>query len=192
MQSNPAFPEVNGRTFPEIAALWGKDPWDCYFDILAAAGPWMDGIVLVARLFTEEHVREAVSHPLFMLVVDGYSTRTDGPLAEQTRYPLHFMGMVHFLTYHVRERKALSLEEAIRKMTSMPANHFGLRDRGVLRAGALADVVVFDYDGLEEVSTVEQPLAYARGVEHVLVNGVPVVDAGRHTGARPGRNLLRA
>jgi len=192
MQSNPAFPEVNGRTFPEIAALWDKDPWDCYFDILAAAGPRMDGIVLVARLFTEEHVREAVSHPLFMLVVDGYSTRTDGPLAEQTRYPLHFMGMVHFLTYHVRERKALSLEEAIRKMTSMPANHFGLRDRGAIRPGGLADVVVFDLGALEEVSTIEQPLRYARGIEHVLVNGVSVLAGGHHTGARPGRNLLRA
>lgn len=192
MQSNPAFPELNGMTFPEIAALWKKDPWDCYFDILAAAGPRMDSIILVAELFSEAHLREWVSHPLLMLVVDGYSTRVDGPLAEQTRYPLHFMGMVHFLTHHVRASRALPLEEAIRKMTSMPANHFGLRDRGVIRPGGMADVVVFDYAGLEEVSTVEQPLAYARGVEYVFVNGVPVVDGGRHTGARPGRNLLRA
>src|SRR5665647_3954901 len=68
MQSNAAFPEVNGLTFPEISERWGKDPWDCYFDILAAAGPKMDGIVLVALLFTEEHLAEAISHPLFMLV----------------------------------------------------------------------------------------------------------------------------
>lgn len=191
MQSNPAFPDINGLTFPEIADRWGKDPWDCYFDILAAAGPKMDGIVLVAQLFTEEHVAQAISHPLFMLVVDGYSTRIDGPLAAQTSYPLHFAGMVHFLTHHVREKRTLRLEEAIRKMTSMPATHFGLKDRGLLRPGAFADVVVFDWEKLEEVSTVDKPLAYARGIEHVVVNGQMVVESGEHTGRRPGRSLLR-
>ncbi|MGE5618697.1 MAG: N-acyl-D-amino-acid deacylase family protein [Sphingomonadaceae bacterium] len=191
MQANPAFPEINGMSFPEISEAWGKDPWDCYFDILAAAGPRMDGIVLVAELFTEDHLREAIGHPLFMLVVDGYSTTAEGPLAEQTRFPLHYMGMVHFLTHHVREKRTLRLEEAIRKMTSMPATHFGLRDRGLLRPGYFADVVVLDFEKLEDVSTVEQPLAYARGVEHVLVNGVPVISDGEHTGARPGRNLRR-
>ena len=191
VQSNPAYPEINGRTFPEIASLWGKHPWDCYFDILAAAGSEMDGIVLVALLFREEDVREWVSHPLLMLAVDGYSTRIDGPLAERTRFPLHYMGMVHYLTHHVRERRTLRLEEAIRKMTSMPATHFGLRGRGLVRAGCFADLVVFDFERLDDVATVERPLAYARGVEHVFVNGVPVVSSGEHTGARPGRNLLR-
>jgi len=89
----------------------------------------------------------------------------------------------------VREKGVLRLEEAIRKMTSMPATRFGLRDRGLLRPGAFADVVVFDYEALDDGSTLEQPLAYCRGVEHVLVNGTPVVDGGEHTGARPGRNL---
>ena len=191
MQSNPAFPEINGRTFPEIAQMWDKDPWDCYFDILAAAGSAMDGIVIVAHLFTEEHVAEAISHPLFMLAVDGYSTKIDGPLATQTKYPLHYMGMIHFLTYHVREKHTLRLEEAIRKLTSMTATHFGLKDRGLLRAGGYADVAVFDLDRLEEVSTVEQPLAYARGMGYVLVNGVVVLDEGEHTGAKPGKNLRR-
>ena len=84
-----------------------------------------------------------------------------------------------------------SLEEAIRKMTSTPATHVGLRDRRLIRPGFFADVAVFALDGLEDVSTVEQPVAYVRGVEYVLVNGVLVVDAGEHTGALPGRNLLR-
>ncbi len=191
MQANPAFPEINGKSFPEISEMWRKDPWDCYFDILAAAGTNMDGIVLVARLFTEEHLHEAIGHPLFMLVVDGYSSRIDGPLSRQTAYPLHYMGMVHFLTHHVREMHTLRMEEAIRKMTSMPATHFGLRERGLLRRGYFADLVVLDFEGLEDASTVEQPLVYARGVEQVLVNGLPVISDGEHTGARPGRNLLR-
>jgi len=191
MQSNPAFPEINGKSFPEISKMWGKDPWDCYFDILAAAGSDMDGIVLVARLFTEEHLREAIAHPLFMLVVDGYSSRVDGPLADQTRFPLHFMGMIHFLTYHVREKHTLRLEEAVRKMTSMPATHFRLRRRGLLCPGFFADVVVFDPNRLEEGSTLQDPLRYARGIDHVLVNGRPVISKGQHLGTRPGRNLLR-
>jgi len=76
-------------------------------------------------------------------------------------------------------------------MTSMPAAHFGLWDRGLLRAGYAADVVVFDFEELDDVSSTERPHAYAHGVEHVLVNGVVVVDGAEHTGARPGRHLLR-
>lgn len=191
MQSNPAFPEINGLDFLQISALWNKEPWDCYFDILAAAGGAMDGVVLVARLFTDEHLHETIAHPLYMLGVDGYSTRIDGNLASKTAFPLHFMGMAYFFTHHVREKHTLTLEEAIRKMTSMPAEHFGLADRGRLEAGRHADIMVFDFDNLQAVSTIEQPLAYVKGVVHVLVNGTPVVKNGEHTGARPGRTLRR-
>jgi N-acyl-D-amino-acid deacylase len=191
MQSNPAFPEINGLNFVQISHKWNKDPWDCYFDILAEAGEGMDGVVLVARLFTDEHLRETISNPLYMLVMDGYSTCIDGKLAKETAFPLHFMGMTYFLTHHVRQIHTLSLEEAIRKMTSMPATHFRLCDRGLLHKGCYADVVVFDFDELDTVSTIEKPLAYVKGIEYVLVNGIPVVYKSEHTGVRSGRNLLR-
>jgi N-acyl-D-amino-acid deacylase len=190
--SSVEYPELCNKTFVEISDVRHKDPWDCYFDILAAAGPRLDSLSLVALLFTEEHLAEMLRHPLFNLAVDGNSSRVDGPLADQTRSPIHFAGMTHYLTHHVREQRTLPLEQVIRKMTSMPANHFGLRDRGVIRAGLKADVAVFDFDRLEDVSTLEQPVAYVRGVEHVLVNGIAVVEDGRHTGARPGQNLLRS
>ncbi len=188
---SPEFPELAGLTFPEIAARWGKDEWDCYFDILAAAGANCDSIIVVGLLFTEEHLAEMIRHPLFNLAVDAWSSRTDGPLSERTRHPLPYAGMVHYLTHHVRARRTLSLEEAVRKMTSMPAAHFGLYDRGLLRPGCAADVVVLDFAALDDGSTLERPLAYARGVEQVLVNGIAVIEDGRHTGARPGRNLPR-
>ena len=191
MQNNPAFPEINGMDFNQIAALWKKDPWDCYFDILAAAGSKMDGIVLVARLFSDEHLKETIGNPLYMLVVDGYSTTIEGPLARETSYPLHFMGMTYFLTHHVRTVETLRLEEAVRKMTSMPATHFRLKDRGLLRKGMYADLVVFDFEELATVSTIEKPLAYVKGVEHVFVNGKQVIRQSEHTGARPGKNILR-
>lgn len=191
LQSSAEFPELSGMTFPEISEALGKDPWDCYFDILVAAGSNLNSLIMMGELFTEQHMREMITHPLFNLAVDIWSSRVDGPLSERTKHPLYFSGHVFYLTHYVREAGALRLEDAIRKMTSMPATHFGLRDRGLLRKGYAADVVVFDYDQLEGVSTVENPLAYARGVEHVLVNGTSVVDSGQHTGARPGRHLLR-
>lgn len=191
VQSNNAYPKINGMTFPDIAKLWGKDPWDCYFDILAANGQEMEGIVFVSELFTEEHLREAIGNPLFMLVVDGYSTSIEGELATKTRFPLHYMGMIHFLTHHVRKCHTLTLEDAIRKMTSMPATHFGLKDRGLVHAGYMADIVVFDYEKLHSESTIEKPLSYPIGIDFVIVNGTLVVENGEHNGMRPGRNLLR-
>jgi N-acyl-D-amino-acid deacylase len=191
VMSSAAYPEVNGKSFAEIAALWEQDPWDCYFDLLAAAGPGPGSLSAMAQLFTEEHLAEVISHPLFSLAVDGWTSRIDGPLGERSRHPLNFSGMVHYLTHHVRQKGTLRLEEAIRKMTSLPATRFELDGRGLLRAGGYADVVVFDYQELADGSTIEQPLAYCRGVEHVLVNGTSVVADGEHTGARPGRALRR-
>jgi N-acyl-D-amino-acid deacylase len=190
-QGTPQHPELAGLNFREISEQLGRDPWDCYLDILADAGADYEAILTVGTLFTDEHLAEMISHPLFCLGVDTFTVQDIGPLSEIMRHPLGFAGHVHYLTHHVRERGTLRLEEAIRKMTSMPAAHFGLWDRGLLRAGYAADVVVFDYDDLDDVSTTEQPTAYARGVEHVLVNGVLVVAGAEHTGARPGRHLLR-
>jgi len=192
MAKNALFPELSGKRFPEIAELWGKDEWECCFDILAAYGEGMDNLFVIGHIKSDDLLAAMTSHPLYNLAVDGFSGTTDESFSIPCAHPIHYAGMTHYLTHHVREKHTLRLEEAIRKMTSMPATHFGLRDRGLLRAGCFADVVVLDFDALRDVSTVEQPVAYVRGVEVVLVNGVLVVDAGEHTGARPGRNLLRS
>jgi N-acyl-D-amino-acid deacylase len=191
LMNSAEHPELNGRPFSEIAALWEQDPWECYFDVLQAAGPRLGSLSAMGLLFTDEHLAELTSHPLLSLAVDGWTTRADGPLSDLSRHPLNYAGMVHYLTHHVRRQGTLRLEEAIRKMTSLPATRFELRGRGLLQPGCFADVVVFDYAALEDGSTVEQPLAYCRGVEHVLVNGTAVVSDGEHTGARPGRTLRR-
>jgi N-acyl-D-amino-acid deacylase len=192
LQASLEYPGLEGIPFDAVAAQMGLDPWDAYFEILAAAGPGMESLLLVGELFTDDHLAEMISHPLFCLGVDGYTASLDAGLEAVAGHPVCFAGHVHYLTHHVREVATLPLEEAIRKMTSMPAAHFGLWDRGLLRRGYAADVVVFDFDELEDVSTTDAPHAYARGVEHVLVNGVHVIDAGEHTGARPGRQLQRA
>ena len=191
MVKDKPFPEIVGKNFEEIAALWGKDPWDCYFDIMAAAGAGMDELIAVGLLFTEAHVADMVSHPLFSFEADIISSDLNSPMRNRLPFKASYAGMIHFITCHVRERKTLRLEDAIRKMASMPASHFGLRDRGLLHKGYLADVVVLDYENLDDGATDSNPFAYAKGVEYVMVNGTMVVDNSEHTGARPGRNLLR-
>lgn len=192
LQGDHRFPEFgSGKSFAEVGEETGRDPWDVYFDVLETAGAEMESVQFVGELFTDDHLADMIRHPLFSLTADTWSSRIDGPLTEQTKHVICFAGHIHFLTHHTRARGTLRLEETIRKMTSMPATHFRLRDRGLLRPGAFADVVVFDYDNLADMSTVAQPLQYARGVEHVFVNGTQVLADGEHTGARPGRQLLR-
>ena len=192
VQNAPGYPELGGLTFPEIARQWGKDEWECLFDIMAAALERNSGASAIGRLFSDAHMRETIGHPLFSLGVDGCSTEISGPVAATTPFPLHYMGMIHYLTFHVKVAKVLRLEEAIRKMTSMAAAHFSLKGRGLLREGCYADIVVMDYNALDEVSTIEQPFAYCKGVEQVFVNGARVICGGEHTGATPGRCLRRS
>ena len=190
IQEKP-FPEIVGKNFAEIAEFWGKDPWDCYFDIMAEAGAGMDELIAVGMLFTEAHVAEMVSHPLFSFEADIISSDLDSPVRDKLPFKASYAGMIHFITCHVRQRETLRLEDAVRKMTSMPATHFGLRDRGLLQKGYFADVVILDYEKLDDGATDSQPFSYARGVDHVIVNGTMVINHSEHTGKRPGRNLLR-
>lgn len=189
--ASPQFPELKGMSFPEIAALRGRDEWDCYFDILEAAGADMPKLIMYGDLYSEEHLAAMVSHPLFMLAVDAMNSTIDQPLAAMTGQPLVYAGQITYLTHHVLETGLLRLEEAVRKMTSMPAGHFGLRGRGLLQPGCAADIVVLDLERLRAPSTVLEPTVYAEGVRNVLINGVPVLDDGGHTGSRPGRTLTR-
>ena len=191
MVQDKPFPDIVGKNFEEISELWGKDPWECFFDILVAAGASMNNLEAVALMFTDEHVADMVSHPLFSFEADAFSSDLDSPLRDILHIKACYAGMIHFITRYVRERKTLRLEDAVRKMTSMPASHFGLRDRGLLRKGYFADVAVLDYERLDDGATDTDPCVYASGVEYVIVNGTMVVNDSEHTGARPGRTLLR-
>jgi N-acyl-D-amino-acid deacylase len=191
LQASPQHPGLEGKDFHEIATLLGTDEWNAYFQILADAGPAIESLLLIGELFTDEHLAEMISHPLLSLGVDGYTAALDAGLDGIAGHPVCFAGHVHYLTHHVRELGTLPLEEAIRKMTSMPARHFGLTDRGELRPGRVADLAVIDLDRLQDGSTISHPLAYVEGVDEVFVNGVAVIAGGEHTGARPGGHLPR-
>ncbi len=189
MQNSLQYAEFNGHTIAEIAQLRGQDPWDAYFDMLAAAGESMGQMSMVGDLFTEEHLAEMVSHPLFSLGNDAYSSTDSGPLSELTRSPLPYNGHIYYLAHHVRERGTLTLEEAVRKMSGMPAARFGLRARGLVREGYFADLVLFDFERVNSRSTFADPAVYPEGIEMVLVNGMVVVEGDEHLGQRPGRVL---
>lgn len=189
---SPATPDWEGLSLPQISAKTGRDEWDCLFDILQAAGADLGAVQLMGELFTPDHLARAIAHPLFSLGVDGYSSRTDGVLATRTRHPLFFTGHTHYLAHHVLQRHTLPLAEAVRKMTSMVADHFGLAGRGRVVPGAHADLVVFDTGVLAEQDTSGYRPQYAAGVSHVLVNGAMVIEDGAHHGIRAGVQLRRS
>jgi N-acyl-D-amino-acid deacylase len=191
LQNSPQFPELNGKSFLDIARLRRQDVWDSFFDVLCAAGGEMDQLIMVGDLFTEEHLAEMVSHPLFSLGVDAYTSVDRGPLSDITVNPLPYCGHIYYLTHHVRDRSTLSLEEAVRKMSGMPAARFGLHSRGLVQEGYFADIVVFDFAALNSPSTFARPAVYPDGIMLVTVNGTVVVNVDGHTGQRAGRVLRR-
>ena len=189
IQSNPAHPEINGLSLPEIAKLWKKDEWDCLFDIFADAGESLDSVVGLGKTFTEEHIIETLTHPLYSYIIDGYTTNVGTVLAEQTRFPLHYSGMVRLFTVLVREKGVFTLEEAVRKVTTMPAGFYHIFDRGLLRPGCFADINIFDLNNLKENATYQEPAQYSEGFDYVIVNGTPVIVEDKHTLATPGKNI---
>ena len=137
----------------------------------------------------EDDVRTALKHPLVGVGTDSGAKATDGKLSESKSHPRAWGSFPRILGHYVRDEHLLTLEEAVRKMTSKAAARVHLTDRGVLRPGIAADITVFDPATIRDVSTFEDPNRYAAGVRHVFVNGTRVVADGAITEARPGRPL---
>ncbi len=176
-----------GKRLSEVAAEMGKAPEEALIDLVAADR----ANVTVARfLMSEEDVREIMRRPWVAFDTDAPGQATDGPFARDLTHPRAFGTAPRVLGRYVREEKVLRLEDAVRKLTSLPARRVGLWDRGVLRPGMAADVVVFDPDRIVDRATFENPDVYPEGVLHVLVNGRLVLEAGRMTDQRSGRPLL--
>lgn len=178
----PANRKYEGMTIAEIARLRGDaDPADTCLALMAEERGSISGIF---HTMSENDVREVMQQPWVAIASDGSAINLQ---AEGVPHPRNYATNARVLGYYVRQQQVLTLEDAIRKMTSLPAQILGLRDRGLLREGFAADLVVFDPTNVAEANSFEKPKAYAEGVPYVLVNGVIVMDAGTHTGARPGR-----
>lgn len=140
-------------------------------------------------LMSEDNVRTFMRLPYVSFCSDAYSIAAEVPFTDTSTHPRAYGSFARVLGYYVRDEKLLPLEEAVRRMTSLPAENLKLNKRGAIRRGYFADVVVFDPSKIADHATYEQPHQYAEGVVHVIVNGKQVLRFGEHTGARPGRAI---
>jgi dihydroorotase/N-acyl-D-amino-acid deacylase len=185
---NPKLMPLQGKTIAEIAKLWNKDPIDTVFDILIED----EAFTMVGMfIMSEPDVALAIRQPWVSICNDSQGAALDGVLGKEHPHPRAYGTFPRILRKYVREEKLLTLEDAIRKFTSLPAQRMRLADRGVLKAGMWADVVVFDPETVRDLATFDQPNQLSEGMRFVLVNGVPVIEEGKMTNALPGKVLSR-
>ena len=183
---NPALRELQGKTIAQISKRWGKDTFDTIFDLLVQDNAFTEVAVVG---MDERDVRLAVEQPWVSFDNDSSGTSPDGILGEERPHPRAYGTFPRILRKYVREEKRMWLEETIGKMTALPAQRMRLTDRGVLKTGLWADVVVFDPQRIADHATFENPNQLSVGMDYVLVNGVPVIAEGKMTNALPGKVL---
>lgn len=186
--SNPELKQYQGKTVAEVAQIEHKDPLDTLLDLLAK-----DPSISVAVFgMSPDDVKLALRQPWVSVDNDSQGTATTGVLAGAHPHPRAYATFPHILRQYVREEHVLSLPDAIRKFSALPAQRMHFADRGVLKQGMWADIVVFDPDKVRDLATFASPNQLSTGMEYVLVNGVPVIAQGRMTNALPGKVLRGA
>jgi N-acyl-D-aspartate/D-glutamate deacylase len=175
-----------GKTLAEIGRDRGKDPADAFFDLLLEE---RDQLSCLPFMMDEKDVQTAMRQPWVDIASDGQSQSVEGIFASWHPHPRNYGTFPRVLGHYVRDEKVLTLEDAVRRMTSLAAQRLGVKDRGLLREGYWADVVVFDPNRISDKATFANPKQYPEGINYVLVNGRAVIDGGKHTGERPGMAL---
>jgi N-acyl-D-amino-acid deacylase len=183
---NPELLPLQGKRLSEVAAMWKEDPIDTLCDLLIKDNAFTEVAVFG---MSEPDVALALRQPWVSLDNDSQGTAPDGPLGQEHPHPRAYGTFPRILRKYVREEHALTLEDAIRKFSALPAQRMRFTDRGVLKQGMWADVVIFDPATIRDLATFEQPNQLSQGMDYVLVNGVPVIAAGIMTGALPGKVL---
>jgi N-acyl-D-aspartate/D-glutamate deacylase len=186
---NPKLLPLQGRRLSEIAKEQKKDPMDAMFDILIEDQAFTDVAVFG---MSEPDVALILQQPWVSVDNDSSGTSPEGLLGQEHPHPRAYGTFPRILSKYVREEKKLTLEDAIRKFSALPAERMRFTDRGVLKAGMWADVVIFDLASVRDLATFDKPNQLSEGMRFVLVNGVPVIDEGKMTGALPGKVLRGA
>ena len=181
---NPKLKPITGKTLAEVAKLRGKSPEETAMDLVIEDG---SRVTTVYFMMSEDNIRKQLRLPWVSFDSDAPSMAPEGPFLKANPHPRAYGTFARVLGKYVRDEKVLPLEDAIRRLTSFPAETLKLDRRGRLQPGYFADVVVFDPNKIQDHATFEQPHQYATGVTHVFVNGVQVLKDGEHTGAKPGR-----
>jgi N-acyl-D-aspartate/D-glutamate deacylase len=175
---------LTGKTLTEVAKLRGKSPAETAVDLIVEDHT---RIGTVFFLMSEENVKLGLSQPWVSLGSDAEASAPEGVFLKSSTHPRAYGTFARFLGRYVRDEKVATLADAIRRLTGLPAENLKLKDRGCLKVGCYADVAVFDPARIQDHATFAEPHQLASGVQHVLVNGVPVLKDGEHTGATPGR-----
>jgi N-acyl-D-amino-acid deacylase len=177
---------LTGKTLEEVARIRGKDQVETMLDLIEEDGAATRSASFV---ISEENIIKELRRPWVSLGSDAVSISAEGVFLNQATHPRAYGNFARLLGKYVRDEKVISLQEAVRRMTSLPAGNLGLDRRGWIRDGFFADLVIFDPRTVADRATYDNPHQYATGVKHVFVNGVRVIENGEHTGAKPGRAL---
>jgi N-acyl-D-amino-acid deacylase len=177
---------LTGKTLAEVARMRGKDPVETIMDLVLEDRSRVGTIYF---LMSEENIKKQIRQPWVSFGSDAASIAPEGVYLKSSTHPRAYGNFARLLGRYVREEKVISLAEAVRRLSGLPATNLGLGNRGFLKPGMFADVVVFDPQTVADRATFENPHQYAVGVRHVFVNGVQVLKDGEHTGAKPGRAL---
>ncbi|MFB0522230.1 MAG: amidohydrolase family protein [Candidatus Bathyarchaeia archaeon] len=184
----PSDREYEGKTVEEITQTENKDPYDLIFGLLMQN---KTEVIAIEFWGSEKDVEKVLKHPLTMISSDSAAITPNGPLGLSKCHPRYYGNIPKLLNDYVKKRKIMTLEDAVRKATSFPAQKLGLNDRGQISKGKWADIVVFDPDEIAPVGTFGDPHHFPKGVKWVLVNGVVTIEKGNHTGALAGKVLTR-
>jgi N-acyl-D-amino-acid deacylase len=187
--NNPKLLPLQGKRLSEVAKIWNKDPMDALMDFQIEDNA-LTGVAVFGM--SEPDIVLALQQPWVSFDNDSSGTSTEGLLGQEHPHPRAYGTFPRILRKYVREEKKLTLEDAIRKFSSLPAQRMRLTDRGVLKTGMWADLVVFDPTTIRDLADFEKPNQLSQGMDYVLVNGVPVIDRGKMTGALPGKVLRGA
>jgi N-acyl-D-amino-acid deacylase len=181
---NPKLKPLTGKTLAEVAKMRGKSPEETAMDLVIEDD---SRVGTVYFLMSEDNIRREVGLPWMSFGSDEASEAPQGVFLKSSSHPRAYGNVARFLGKYVRDEKAANLPDAIRRLTSLPATNLGIRQRGSLKAGYYADVVVFDPAAIQDHATFAKPKQLATGVDDVFINGVQVLKGGKHTGAKPGR-----
>jgi len=185
---NPKLKPFTGKTLAEVATIRNRSPEDTAIDLVIEDG---SRVTVVYHLMSEENVRTQMKKPWMSFGSDAGSLAPEGVFLKASTHPRAYGNFARLLGKYVRDEKVIPLPEAIRRLTTLPATNLRLKDRGALKPGYFADVVVFDPAKIQDYATFANPQQYSTGVVHVFVNGVQVLRDGVHTGAKPGRVVRR-
>jgi N-acyl-D-amino-acid deacylase len=181
---NDSLKYLTGKTLAEVANMRNKSPEETAMDLVVQDGSRVDAVYF---LMSEDNVKKQIALPWMSFGSDAESSAPEGVFLKSSTHPRAYGNVARLLGKYVRDEKVISLEEAIYKLTTLPATNLNIKKRGALKEGFYADLAIFDSKKIQDHATFEQPQQFATGMTHVFVNGIQVLKDGEHTGKMPGQ-----